>query len=390
MTKKQKAGRKATHDLWHQLCSRQAAAVRLTRSASQLLRLPAGRKVIADLGGRKYSAEADRLATRSVIAEAHAIIKDRQDRQGNRQIVAEALSPAVTPAARLAERLREERAEKRRQKEEEVELHVERLVLRNYRKASGSWAGGDNDVSVGFNVTPDVQSKIYRQWSSNKKWSGNSVAHRVNVPPTWLQRVAYRKLACLDGLVTLDAKVDSRHEDCVVYAATWIRQGKGLALRTESGWVATDGKSHHYHSTSSAKAAATGVRRKLADAEKSPEEIAAIEDQRERARAERRRIRAEKRARSIAKLTERIRRYDMGSVGHVVVSLKDSYRAGNCKPGTLDFRDKLFSDERDSASITEIVAAARSRGISEDDITTSETGRLFIGACLQAIRKTKQ
>lgn len=362
---------------------------RLTCSASQLLRLPDGRRVIAELGNRKYSAEADILATRAVIAEAHAIIKERQERQENRQIVAEALSPAVTPAARLAERLRKERAEKRRLKEEEVELHVERLVLQNYRKASGSWAGGDNDVSVGFNVTPDVHSNVYRQWSSNKKWSGNSVTHRVNVPPTWFQRVAYRKLGCLDGLVTLDAKVDSRHEDCVVYSATWIRQGKGLALRTESGWVATDGKSHHYHSTSSAKAAVTGVRRKLAHAQKSPEEIAAIEDERERARAERQRVRAEKRARSIAKLTKRIQRYDMGSVGHVVVSLKDSYRAGNCKPGTLDFRNKLFDDSRNSASITEIIAAARSRGISEEDVTTSETGRLFIAACIQAIRRDK-
>ena len=198
-----------------------------------------------------------------------------------------------------------------------------------------------------------------------------------------------RDRGCLDGLVTLDAQVDSRHEDCVVYAATWIRQGKGLSLRAEKGGVATDGESHHYHSTSSPKAAVTGVRRKLADAEKSPEEIAAIEDQRERARAERRRIRAEKRARSIAKLTERIRRYDMKSVGHVVVSLKDSYRAGNCKPGTLDFRNKLFDDNRDSASIAEIIAAARNRGISEEDITTSENGRMFIGACLQAIRRDK-
>lgn len=259
-----------------------------------------------------------------------------------------------------------------------TEAAIETLILDNCRLASGRWAGGDNRVTVQTG-SATVDSRVYTEWSKNGKWSGSSVTHTVTVPATWIERVQRRRLQVLDGMVTLDATVADRRSDCTVYAATWVRQSRGCSLAATTGWIATDGACH-YHSQTSADAAARGLQRKLDQSRLSPADIAAIRDDRVRAREQRR-------AAEHAEIIERLTSGDLGPLAEVTVTLRDSHRAGNCAEGTRHFRDRLFGDSRESATVAEMMGAV---GEIAADLSRDFDERGVVAAIACAVRRHRR
>jgi hypothetical protein len=84
----------------------------------------------------------------------------------------------------------------------------------------------------------------------------------VTAPAAWRVRVARKGLAVLDGMMTLDAApIEGAPVGVSLYAARWVEQGRGTAVRTVDGFIAA-GNGHSYHGASAEKALA-GLRRKI-------------------------------------------------------------------------------------------------------------------------------
>jgi hypothetical protein len=182
---------------------------------------------------------------------------------------------------------------------------------------------------------------------------------RLTVPADWGTRVRLSGLAVLDGMLTLDAERLPTWGPVEVYRAVWARQGRGVSLVVEQGYIARHTPSGTtYHST-----------------DRDPE------------RAERAARKAIRRAASLARLVERLSRWDLAEIEHVSVTRADSLRAGNCVSGTDAFIDRCGFDGRESATIGEIAAAVGRRDVaslSEADLTLA---RQLAAACLMALRR---
>lgn len=186
-------------------------------------------------------------------------------------------------------------------------------------------------------------------------------------------------------MLTLDAEQLPTTGLVEVYRAAWVRQGRGVSLVTERGYIARHTPSGTtYHSTESDPAKAlSGLKRKVT-AQGIP---AAVREER---RSERATARQERQAAKLAALIERISRHDLSDVGHVEVRREDSLRAGNCVPGTDAFIDRYGFDGRASATIAEIATAVGIRGtanLSDADLTLA---RQLAAACLHAIKRDRQ
>ena len=96
-------------------------------------------------------------------------------------------------------------------------------------------------------------------------WTASEDHHSICVPKDWRVRVERAGLANLGGLMTLDAHALIPHDDVVVYAATWARQGRGYGVQVDRGFIALL-KDEHFHADS-AQGAVKGVRRKVSAAD---------------------------------------------------------------------------------------------------------------------------
>lgn len=119
----------------------------------------------------------------------------------------------------------------------------------SYRCAESRWAGGHHGLVVLIGA-PSADGESTRVWSSNGKWSGNDSEHRISVPLSWIRTVAAQGLAVVDGRLTLAATpVDGR-----VFAATWVKQSRGVSITTEHGFIfQIDGKWQHAKTLQSAQ-----------------------------------------------------------------------------------------------------------------------------------------
>jgi hypothetical protein len=208
---------------------------------------------------------------------------------------------------------------------------------------------------------------------------------RLTVPADWGTRVRLSGLAVLDGLFTLDAEQLPTWGPVEIYRAVWARQGRGVSLVTERGYIARHTPSNTtYHSTDAdPEKALRGLHRKV-NAQSIPQ------PQREAARASRAAQRAIRQAASLVRLVERLARWDLAEIEHVSVTRQDSLKAGNCAPGTDAFIDRYGFDGRGSATIGEIANAVGRRDVaslSDADLTLV---RQLAAACLHAIRRDKQ
>jgi hypothetical protein len=260
-----------------------------------------------------------------------------------------------------------------------VEQEVRNLFRENYRLASSGWVGGENRITVVIGEKPTATAESERVWHKKHTWSGTNLYVRITISPVWRRSVRARGLAVLDGLLTTHSGHVRRHAEIEAYNATWIRQGQGLSIRPESGWIAyhrPSGTSYHLPGGDAAVAVAA-LRRKL-------RRQAIPQEQKD----ERRRLRHEARRARLERLTERLAHHDISDVAEVVVTREDSLRAGNCEPGTDEFIDRFFSDQT-SATIAQIAVAVGHTDIStlgERDLTLA---RQIAAACLMAIRRDR-
>jgi ribosomal protein S21 len=207
----------------------------------------------------------------------------------------------------------------------------------------------------------------------------------LTIPTDWGTRVRLAGLAVLDGMLTLDAERLPTTGNVEVYRAVWARQGRGVSLVTERGYIARHTPSGTtYHSTDGdPEKALSGLKRKVA-AQGIPAAV------REGQRAERAAQRALRQAASLARLVERLARWDLAEIEHVEVTRADSLRAGNCVPGTDAFIDRYGFDGRTSATIGEIVNAVGRRDVASLGAKDLELARQLAAACLHAVRRDKQ
>ena len=261
-----------------------------------------------------------------------------------------------------------------------VEEVVTDLYRKNYRLASGSWVGGENRIEVKLDPTPAADAVSREVWHRKHAWKGTNLDVRLTVSPTWRRSVVDRGLAVLDGLLTTHARKLRQDGDVTAYAASWVRQGRGLSIRSESGVIAFDRQSGtaFHHADGDAAGAINGLRRKLRNQAIPQGE----KDEGRRRRQEAQRARLER-------LGGKLARHDLADVGHVIVTREDSLRAGNCVPGTDQFIDTLFPD-RISATIAEIAAAVGQTDLTGLDQAELTLARQIAAACLVAIRRHRQ
>lgn len=384
-----------------------AVPVNAARLAKQgdgraLLAIPDARLDLPRLLGIKVTEycrySATDLGNRKAIKAAKEIMAERLARREARK-VAEAARIGV--AGRIA-------ADLNRNRQATISGVVGSLLNANYRNATSSWAGGETENLVTLNDCPFAAADTTKVWSRNGKWSGQNLRHRVQVSPRWLDQIQGRGLGVVDGLVTTHAESMDAPDGFEAFRATWVRQGRGMEIRTESGCIARHVASGTtYHSTKmlsapadpavdgyrgtklvpDVKAAISGLRRKLTT-QAIPTDV----------RAERRNAaqqgRLERQASQLARLVERVMAWDMAEIQHVTVSRRDSLKTGNCVPGTDDFISRYFperdGDAEPSATIGEI--AARIGRIDPGSLKGKDLtfARQLAAACLQGIRRDRQ
>lgn len=245
---------------------------------------------------------------------------------------------------------------------------------------SRAWSG---DFRVAFGTPATASQTTETGWIDYKRQghrqgiTGETV--RLTVPADWGTRI--KPLDTTSGLLLLDAQAVPTDGDLAVYAATWCRQGRGVSLVVERGFLAVHVPSGtQYHATGSdAMAAVRGLSRQVR-----AQGVPAADRARQRTEAAERR--RQTRETKLARLLGQLARHDLSEIGHVEVTLADSYRAGNCEPGTLSFRDRVLPG-RESATISEIAAAVGvvdPAGLAGEDLTLA---RQLAAACLAAIRR---
>ena len=178
------------------------------------------------------------------------------------------------------------------------EEEIRQLFRDHYRLAESNWVGGDNTINISLDETPCARSESTEVWHKKHCWSGTDLEVWITATPNWRRSVRDRGLAIIDGLLTTHAGRLRRHEGIEVYPATWVRQGIGLSIRPESGWIALHRESRtSYHLPGgTAKKAVAGLRRKL-KAQAIPQEE---KDARRRQQAEAKRERFERLVRPVS------------------------------------------------------------------------------------------
>jgi hypothetical protein len=330
----------------------------------------------AAAAGKSYTQKLDEWAKRATQREAISFMATRLRRAIDRK------HSARTRPGRILELYKEKMEKLEMERQERVKSAVSSAYWKcGYCTATAGTHSLNIIISPSY-VDASGESSKGESYSRKCTWRKRNSHHTIKVLDSWIDTVLDQGIAVADGMLTLMATQVGEN----VYEACWVRQGRGFGLEKERGYIATDRQGNYYHSTTSAEAAERGLRRKLAAQARSPEQVAAIRDERKR-KAE------ERKAYQINNLINRMHRYDLKDIGHVVVGRDDSLRAGNCIPGTDEFIQrvsKAMGKERTSATISEIVGVIASRPQDAARLATEQTGRQFLAACLIAIRRDKQ
>jgi hypothetical protein len=99
-----------------------------------------------------------------------------------------------------------------------------------------------------------------------KGWAARVQNTTFIVPQNWRGRVERAGLACVDGMVTLDA-AKLAASGCDLFAATWVEQGRGTSLRAVKGYIARIGDVACHAETADAAMAGVAKKRRILAAE---------------------------------------------------------------------------------------------------------------------------
>jgi hypothetical protein len=265
-------------------------------------------------------------------------------------------------------------------KSRSIESEIHGLFWRHYQYAQSSWVGGESTIDVTLSEQPKAGSQSEKVWHRKHCWSGTNLSIEINVSPRWGKKVRDRGLAVLDGLLTTHAGRVRRIDGIEVYPAAWVRQGRGFAIRPETGRIAfhrVSGTAYHLPGGTRHEAVSR-LRRKL-HVQSIPQEQ---KDARRRQRAQVRRARFER-------LVRRLASHDIADIDEVVVTRQDSLRAGNCEPGTDQFIETFFPDRR-TATIADIAQAVGQIDLAVLDGERLTLARQIAAACLMAMRRARR
>jgi hypothetical protein len=281
---------------------------------------------------------------------------------------------AARPTPTLADRLDSHRRER-----------VRRAFL-----DTGFSAGPDARIEVEFGP-PAYSVQHGREWRSGRGgfgWVTTDTTIVLTVPERWGPTVQDRGLDTTAGLMTLAAdpcewvaQRDGNH--IAIYRCVWLRQGRGYALVTERGLIAksASGVSYHQAGSEDINRVVRALRRKLTVQGVTP-------DERREQTARRNAARAERRARELAALVDRVARWELTGISEVVVTRDDSLSVGNCVPGTDAWIDRYLGG-RESTTVGEIASAVGRIDPARLSAADVETARSLAAACLHAIRRDK-
>lgn len=223
------------------------------------------------------------------------------------------------PGAQIAMPPSPRRRRRRRRQKTRIAPSWHPSALRTSR-AGIRQAGAGHTLVLAVGGAPSIDATTAAVWdhyARSCRYPGLASAHTVRVGEDWFGTVAGAGLACVGGMLTLQAVPVAAPAGVEAWRALWVRQGRGTGLVLEHGIVVR-------RDTETAHAATLEAGVRLLDA----------------------------RARDRLPL-------DPGPVpDSVVVRLADSRRAGNCVTGTANWIELAGLAGRTSATAGELRAAA--------------------------------
>ena len=258
------------------------------------------------------------------------------------------LVDAVLSRADEIARLRHQRADRRPVPVVPIEVRLRKVksqrVLRVAKSLFRHAAAGGGSFKVQFvERSDDVSYSVVIDFNRDtyagqfKGWRATEDHHVIRVPLDWGTRVSRRRLASLDGMMTLDAHRLVAPHGVELYAAVWAAQGRGYTVNVHRGYIAVSA-GYAYHGET-AEAALAGVRRKRKAAE-NPGQY--------------RRTSYEV---DVEEFIRRHKRYSRVSVG-----LDDARETGSCEYGIRSWCDAVGLDyARGEASMDDVLEAFRGR-----------------------------
>ena len=142
---------------------------------------------------------------------------------------------------------------------------VERLFRDFYRSPTSDHGNihistTDRPEEVGVKIEVSEDWNLYK--GSFKGWAAKITDIHLTIPERWRSRVLHKRLASVDGLMTLDAQaLEGAPQGVDLFAATWLVQKRGYEVEAVKGFIARAGDTA-YHGDS-LKKALQGLRRKL-------------------------------------------------------------------------------------------------------------------------------
>jgi hypothetical protein len=195
-----------------------------------------------------------------------------------------------------------------------------------FRRATSGWAGGETFLNVKVGA-PFASGESRKVWSRNGKWSGSNAHMSISVSPFWMQRVLQVPgLALAGGMLTTHAKLIEEN----LWEASWVKQGRGFDINSESGYIMKDGAEWYHAKT-----------------------VQAVKQLKKRREGFAKRAEAGKRFGQV--LREMTPEQISEKFGNLNITLRDSYRAGNCETGTMNFVNRYFPGRTEGA-ISELLS----------------------------------
>lgn len=177
---------------------------------------------------------------------------------------------------------------------------------------------------------------------------------QTTIPTAW--NTITKGMKITDGMLNLDLQQVGDN----VWKAVWVEQGRSAdSLNSVSGYICKDAASGEYAHGDTENEARITLKRRLSGRR-------SVETKK----------RHEKQIKdALALIRTRLETGNSNGESNVVVSIQDSFKAGNCPAGTRDWVNRYFAG-RETATIAEIIKIEDRR-------------RFAVSACLQAIRRQK-
>src|SRR4051812_10388924 len=100
----------------------------------------------------------------------------------------------------------EPKSEASRNADPKTAASVRAAFFANYRLATASWVGGENEILVVIADIPHAVSRSKTVWHRKHPWKGTNLSVEVAVSRSWRRTIQARGLAIMDVLLTTHAR----------------------------------------------------------------------------------------------------------------------------------------------------------------------------------------